>query len=247
MIRRNRVPQLIAVLLIAAAATGLALAAGSTSLAITNPGFETLPSNPNWIDCSGSGGAGSGGAGCRDTLDGNVPGWTASNTSLIGLFQPGPNYFTLPLPAAEGQTISQNNGGTLSQTLTATLQVSTLYTLQVDVGRRLDNLYPSTPPTAHLFAGSTLIASATGMVPPLGGWTTWTGTYQSGASDPLAGQALKIVLGTTAPQANFDNVQLQSSGGTPATPAPPSLCLAIAGCLLLLGCALWSRRRASAA
>src|SRR5271157_2266529 len=187
---------------------GSATSTGSTSITITNPGFETLPSNPNWISCAGSGGVGSGGVGCRDTLDGNVPGWTASNTTSIGLFQPGPNYFTLPMPAAEGQTIAQISPGTLSQTLSATLQVSTVYTLQVDIGRRLDNLYPSPPPTAQLFAGNTLIASATGAQPPLGGWTTWTGTYQSSASDPLAGQNLKIVLGATTVQGDFDNVQL---------------------------------------
>jgi uncharacterized protein (TIGR03437 family) len=188
-----------------------------TSITINNPGFETLPSNPAWISCAGSGGVGSGGAGCRDTLDGNVPGWTASNTNSIGLFQPGPNYFSLPLPAAEGQTFALMNSGTLSQVLSATLQASTVYTLQVDVGRRLDNLYPATPPTAQLIAGSATIASATGAQPTLGGWSTWTGTYQSSASDPQAGQALKIVLGTTGAQADFDNVRLTSAaagGGT---------------------------------
>jgi len=187
-----------------------------TSITITNPGFETIPSNPNWISCSGTGGAGSGGAGCQDTLNGNVPGWTASSGGTLGLFQPGPNYFTLPLPAVEETTVLQINNGTLSQTLSATLQPSTLYTLQVDVGRRLDNLYPSTPPTAQLYAGSTLIASATGTEPPLGGWTTWTGTYQSSASDPLAGQTLKIVLGATASQGDFDNVRLTAGGSAPA-------------------------------
>jgi uncharacterized protein (TIGR03437 family) len=204
---------------------------GSTSITVNNSGFETLPANPAWISCAGTGGAGSGGAGCRDTLDGNVPGWTASNSTSIGLFQPGPNYFTLPLPAAEGQTTVQVNSGTLAQTLSTSLQASTVYTLQVDVGRRLDNLYPSPPPTAQLFAGSTLIASATGAQPPLGGWTTWTGTYQSSASDPLSGQPLKIVLGTTAAQGNFDNVQLTAApaggsstctytlGATSASPA----------------------------
>ena len=195
-----------------------AAAATTTSITINNPGFETLPSNIQWIDCSGSGGAGSGGTGCRDTLDGNIPGWTASSGGQMGLFQPGPNYFTLPWPTAEGQTAAQINSGTLSQTLSATLQVSTVYTLQVDVGRRLDNLYPSPAPTAQLFAGSTLIASATGTQPPLGGWTTWTGTYQSSASDPLAGQALKIVLGTTAAQGDFDNVRLTAApAGTSTT------------------------------
>jgi uncharacterized protein (TIGR03437 family) len=190
---------------------GSATSTGSTSITITNPGFETIPSNPQWINCAGNGGAGTGGAGCQDTLNGIVPGWTASNTTSIGLFQPGPNLFTLPLPAAEGLTAAQVNSGTLSQTLSATLQVSTVYTLQVDVGRRLDNLYPSPPPTVQLFAGSTLIASATGAEPPLGGWTTWTGTYTSSASDPLAGQALKIVLGATAVQGDFDNVQLTAA------------------------------------
>ena len=195
---------------------------GSTatgSITIANPGFETIPSNIHWINCAGSGGAGSGGAGCQDTLDGNIPGWTASSTQ-IGLFQPGPNYFTLPWPVAEGQTAAQVNSGTLSQVLSTTLQASTLYTLQVDVGRRLDNLYPSTPPTAQLFAGNTPIASATGAQPALGGWATWTGTYTSSASDPLAGQALKIVLGATAAQGDFDNVRLTSApggGGTTAT------------------------------
>jgi uncharacterized protein (TIGR03437 family) len=205
----------------AGSATSTGSASASTSIAITNPGFETIPANPGWISCSGTGAVGSGGAGCQDTLNGIVPGWTASSTSTIGLFQPGPNLFTLPLPAAEETTVLQINSGTLSQTLSATLQPSTLYTLQVDVGRRLDNLYPSTPPTAQLFAGSTLIASATGSQPPLGGWTTWTGTYQSAASDPLAGQALKIVLGTTASQGDFDNVRLTAVEGPSTAIANP--------------------------
>ena len=190
---------------------GSATSTGTTSVTITNPGFETLPSNPNWINCSGTGGVGSGGAGCRDTLDGNIPGWTASSSSTIGLFQPGPNYFTLPLPTAEATTIAQVNNGALSQVLSATLQASIVYTLSVDIGRRLDNLYPSPGPTAQLFAGSTLIASATGTEPPLGGWTTWTGTYTSTATDPLAGQSLKIVLGSPAAQGDFDNVQLTAA------------------------------------
>jgi uncharacterized protein (TIGR03437 family) len=198
---------------------GLRAAGATGAITITNPGFETIPSNPGWISCVGNGGPGSGGAGCQDTLNGIVPGWTASNTTSIGLFQPGPNYFTVPMPAAEGQTLAQVSSGTLSQVLSATLQVSTVYTLQVDVGRRLDNLYPSPPPTALLFAGNTQIASATGAQPALGGWTTWTGTYTSSASDPLAGQALKIVLGVTTPQGDFDNVRLTAAqtGGTACT------------------------------
>jgi hypothetical protein len=195
-------------------------AGGIVSIAITNPGFETIPANVQWISCAGNGGPGSGGPGCQDTTDDNIPGWTAVGSGIIGLFQPGPNYFTLPLPAAEGQTIAQVNTGSISQTLSATLQVNTLYTLQVDLGRRLDNVYPSPPPTMQLFAGNTLIASAGGAQPPLGGWATWTGTYQSGASDPLAGQALKIVLASTAPQGDFDNVRLTaapSPGGAVGT------------------------------
>ena len=190
-----------------------AAAGASNSITIANPGFETLPSSPAWIDCSNIGGSG-----CRDTVDANIPGWTASGAGPIGLLQPGPNLFPVPLPTAEGQTFAQINSGTISQTLGINLQVSTAYTLQVDMGRRLDNLYPSTAPTAQLFAGTTLIASATGTAPPLGGWTTWTGTYQSSASDPLAGQALKIVLGTTAAQGDFDNVRLTAApAGTSPT------------------------------
>jgi hypothetical protein len=41
-----------------------------TSIPINNPDFETLPSNPNWLDCSGYAGPG-----CRYTGDGNVPGF----------------------------------------------------------------------------------------------------------------------------------------------------------------------------
>jgi uncharacterized protein (TIGR03437 family) len=184
-----------------------------TSITINNPGFETIPSNPVWSDCSGSGGAG-----CRNTYDGNIPGWSTSG-SISGLFQPGPADFTLPLPAAEGQTVAFTNGGTISQVLSATLQASTLYTLQVDVGRYFTNLYSSPPPTVQLFAGNIPIAAATGAQPPLGGWTTWTGTYTSSSSDPLAGQTLKIVLGATNPQGDFDNVRLTAAqtGGTACT------------------------------
>ena len=55
-------------------------------------------------------------------------------------------------------------------------------------------------------------------MPPVGGWSTWAGAYQSSASDPLAGQALRIVLGATAQQGNFDNVRLSMAppDGAPA-------------------------------
>jgi len=98
---------------------------------------------PQWIFNCGSG--------CQDTGDGNIPSWTASGRWA---FSAGSGSFQSPLPAAEGQTVAYLNSGTLSQTLSATLQASTAYTLQVDVGRRLDNLYPSTPPTAQLYAAA---------------------------------------------------------------------------------------------
>jgi hypothetical protein len=191
-----------------------------TAITIVNPGFETLPSNPKWIDCSGYGGPG-----CRYTDDGNVPGWIASGVSGSGLLQMGPrNLFTLPLRAAEGQTIVQINSGTLSQTVTATLEASTKYTLQVDVGRRLDNVASSPSPTVQLFAGNTQIALATGPQPPLGGWTTWTATHQSDPSDARAGQALRIVLGGTTPvQGDFDNVRLTKVSAQQTGAAVPAI------------------------
>ena len=72
-----------------------------TSITINNPGFETLPSNPVWSDCSGSGGAG-----CRNTYGRQHTGVDCLRFQSIGLFQPGPTDFTLPLPAAEGQTVA---------------------------------------------------------------------------------------------------------------------------------------------
>jgi len=104
-----------------------------------------------------------------------------------------------------------NANSNISQTLTDTLQPDTVYTLSVDVGRRSDLGMPGY--SISLYAGSTLLASASGGNNSFSpGWITAVATYTS-PSSVTAGQALRIVLGGSGVQTEFDNVRLAAVTG----------------------------------
>ena len=106
-----------------------------------------------------------------------------------------------------------NANSSTSQTLADTLQPNTTYTLSVDVGRRSDLGMPGY--SISLYAGPTLLASTSGAGNSFpAGWTTAVATYTT-SSSVTSGQALKIVLGGSGVQTEFDNVRLSAvTGGT---------------------------------
>jgi len=132
-------------------------------------------------------------------------------------------------------------GGVLSQTLTNTLDASETYTLTL-----LVDIFDSAKPfggIVELFAGSTLLGTATGTTPtPTGAWQTWTLSVDSATVNPaLIGNAsdpLEIVLTDAAgdAQTGFDNISLAENRDV--VPEPAMFALMGAG---LLG--LVTRRR----
>jgi hypothetical protein len=157
------------------------------------------------------------------------------------------------LSIPDGSQVAYSNGGTLTRTIPTTLANDTSYDLSVDAGRRMDCpvCLTSFNPVIQLYAGSTLLATATGNTPDPGTWSTWTLNYTSGAADVNAGQFLSIVLGVGAadpqndfiPQTNFDMVQLSATASLgPSIPEPATPTLFAAGVLVLIAWRLTSRR-----
>jgi hypothetical protein len=112
-----------------------------------------------------------------------------------------------------------NSPGTvsLSQTLAATLQNNTTYTLAAKVGRRIYT--QRFDYSLQLWAGSTLLSSASNLA--LASNTSGTDQllYYTGVNNPLAGQPLTIVLASTGiggsfTEAFFDDVSLTTSNGS---------------------------------
>jgi hypothetical protein len=127
-----------------------------------------------------------------------------------------------------GFIFNQGSDVYLSQTLSATLQANTTYALTAAIG---DRDHPGSPfggALIQLYAGSTLIGSATYLTGTAGMFTNDTLTFDSSGVDPsLIGQSLQIqlhtaVLGST----DFDGVSLDAtSDGASAVPEPSSLVL----------------------
>lgn len=178
---------------------------------------------------------------------GNAPGQTGNATGTWISYSPGwpgsvdmgageylPSNTSLPTGATDGQDVLWINSGYVSQTLTATLQNNSTYTLQVDVAQRTD--VPVIDYYIYLMAGNTIIAADNNSLhPDPGTWLTSTITYTSGANDPLAGQALSIVLGVNTWQTDFDNVRLADPpAGSVGVPEPSSLLLMGFGLLPLV-------------
>jgi len=165
-----------------------------------------------------------------------ITSWT--NASASGVFNPGTGFYFNYIPDGDQIAYNLGAGSEISQILGDTLQNNTTYTLQVYAGHRLDEAVDWSP-IVELLAGSTVIATAPLPTDPgQGNWAILTATYSSGASDPLAGQSLQIVLGADGSSINnYDNVGLTSSGAL-ATPEPSTWALFSAGLL-----ALFAKRR----
>ena len=221
MTKNNTVKSLLAFGILA---LGSAAPSWAVSIPVTNFSFES-PAAPLGNDC---------GTGCSFNF-GPVTGWTITVNG--GVFHPDSSRFNFPLP--DGDQTAYNNGGSLSQTLAATLQNSTTYTLNVAVGNRLD---PQGFPgySVALLAGSTVLGTESSQTPALGDFALSTVTFTSAAVDPLAGQALSIVLTSTGGgQTNFDNVRLDAVS---SVPEPSSLLLLSGGLVGVLAIARRKRR-----
>jgi len=168
---------------------------------VTNPSFES-PSCPTGT--------------CIPT------GWTVAHG---GSWTPTSGVFT-SIP--DGTQVAFGNvGGLLTQVLTTALASDTTYTLTVDVGARAGDGFA---PTIQLLAGSTVLGSASGATPTAGNWAVWTLVYDSGSSNPLAGQALEISLASSVTQTSFDAVSLTSTADS-TVPEPAVFALVGVGLL----------------
>lgn len=228
------------------AATGLTYAG---SLAVTNPGFETLPAG----GLNQSAGCP---PGCSYSWNVAIPGWSVLGLGsfIYGQIQPGgplPNSQYNSIPAGDPTLGFIIGTGDIYQTVSATIVAGLTYTLQVDVGN--PTVSGVTSPTSNfdtikLLAGnlptSPVIASGFA-TPAQGGFATATATYVSPANDPNAGQPLTIVLesfnGVISIRADYDNVRLSNNAGVAATPEPGSVVLVG----LTFGLAVLFRRRLS--
>lgn len=176
---------------------------------VQNPGFETdvltdgnqtIKQITNWITVENGGNGG-----VFNPGNNNFPGASNTNSSFTSAF---------------GQNVAYSNGRTIEQTLNATFNPANIYRLSVDVGKRLDEPFPSRGASIQLLAGNTVIATAVTPVPPSGGFITVVARYSPrfknyrGQYNQFAGQPLKIRLLSTdgnvfTGQVNWDNVKLQ--------------------------------------
>jgi hypothetical protein len=174
---------------------------------------------------------------------GTLGSWTASSTTTgaaAGGFAPSPGGNNWTTSWWDGNNIgyvqiNQPGNVSLSQVLSDNLLNSTIYTLTVDVGRR--TFTPVFSCSIELWAGTTVLNSSPCPALPNNSSGSQTVIYSSGASNPLAGQALKIVLGssnagTAFTEAFWDRVRLDAVT-TGAVPEPASIGLIGAGVFLL--------------
>jgi|SRR5919202_1908006 hypothetical protein len=155
-----------------------------------------------------------------------ITGWTAvNNGGNGGVYNPtNANYAGASSPtsiftAAQGQNVVYTNGRTIEQTLTATFKPRAVYTLSVDVGKRLDEPFPSTGAVIQLLAGDTVIAEANPVTPiPASGQFVRVRVRYTPSPEKFQyiGQPLKIRLGSNdrnvfTGQVNYDNVRLDIS------------------------------------
>jgi len=181
------------------------------------------------------------------TLNGSVSNWSGTATiqnAAAGALAPiagGPNWTTHWFAGNNVAYLQISNAGTvsLSQTLGTKLENNTMYTLSAMVGRR--NTTPRFNYSIQLWAGSTLLASASHLALSNNSFGQDTVSYSSGPANARAGQALMIVLSSfgasdgTLTEVYFDQVSLTAKavfavngvtsatafGGSPST-APGS-------------------------
>jgi hypothetical protein len=207
-----------------------------TLVLAATPGFASpiLVSNFSFEDAP-FGATTSCGTGCVFS-PGAISGWlTTAPVGTKGKFRPGaPGNTAIFNSLSDGPTSAYSNGGTISQVVGQTVQLGEVYTLLVDIGRRKGVLFAGTADL--LINGSTHIA--TGALPALGTFGTFTATYTGLAAD--VGKSITIQLKSSGVQGNFDNVRLDGvPPGITAVPEPASLTLFGGG----LGLCLLLRRR----
>lgn len=159
-------------------------------------------------------------------------GWTSSNSSLTGTWNPGlPNMVRFNLLPNGAQLGYVYQGASLSQTVSVLATEGLTYTLQVDLGIRKDYAASLGLGFAELRVGSNII-TATGSAPTSGNWSTYTAVYTALAAD--AGQPISIFLRADPNAlASFDNVRLNDagSGGNPIPEPSGMAVLGLAGLL----------------
>jgi hypothetical protein len=170
-----------------------------------------------------------------DFTSGVITGWTLSAPFDQGVFRPSA-FPSAGMGTTSGTQTAFLNQGFISQTLPSVLTVNNAYTLRVDVGDRADLPFPGY--AVQLFAGTTLLAQESALVPN-NGFLTSTVTFTALPGNLAIGQALQIRLVSNGVQVNFDNVRLDAVD-IAAIPLPASA--AIWG-LGALGLGLGYRRR----
>ena len=105
--------------------------------------------------------------------------------------------------------------------LPANLQNNTIYTLSALIGERALDIRFNVGfnDSLQLWAGSSLLASASNLNLTGNSFGSDAAVYSSGANNPLAGQALKVVLTTTGLPGGYQ--RRASSITSPWTPALP--------------------------
>jgi hypothetical protein len=114
------------------------------------------------------------------------------------------------------------------------LQDDTTYSLSAIFGRR--EFTPNFDYAIQLWAGGTLLDSVSDLTLAKNSFGSDSLTYFSGASNPLAGQQIEIVLSSTSlnnavTEAFFDDISLSANATT--TPEPVSLGFAGVGIIVL--------------
>jgi hypothetical protein len=163
---------------------------------------------------------------------GTLDNWTvafSTTASAAGGFDPSAGGVNWTTKWWDGNNIAYLQIGaagtvSLSQTLTATLLDNSTYTLSALIGRR--EFTPNFNYAIQLYAGTTLLDSASNVSLASNSSGSDSFVYSSGASNALAGQNLKIVLSSASTgaftEAFFDDVALSVS--TPnAVPEPGTL------------------------
>ena len=184
---------------------------------------------------------------------GTLGSWTASSTTngaAAGSFSPSPGGVNWTSKWWDGSNIGYlqidaPGSVSLSDVLSATLANNTNYALTVDIGRRA--FTPNFNYAIELFAGTTLLDSASNLalIPNSSGTDSFI--YSSGAANPLTGQTLSVVLVTkdnssAFTEAFFDNVRLDAAH-VGAVPEPSYLTLLPTICAVLLSWRAWNRFR----
>lgn len=200
--------------------------AGSVAVTIANPSFESCSSTTDFP----TGWQGGWNAGCF------VP-----TTAQISAVPNGSYVLWANLDNTTGST-GYGYDGFAYQVLTTTLASNTTYTLTIDVGMQaagdtfgpIIELRAGTPTTGSTIGtggltGTTLLSEVSAASPggntqaAAGTLNVWTLTYDSGASNPNAGQTLEIYLSSSTVQSDYDNVTLSYNADPPVTNPEPAM------------------------